>query len=177
MTTIVAVRDGARTWIGSDTLAVRDGIGVDCGPKWVRFGSWAVGVSGDLRAISICAKHAKRLMDDLAGAFNFTERLEALLREYSFDLSPVPDEATPNVAQDMILACPSTAWIIGPCLSIIECPDYWAEGSGGRFALGSMKAMERFRHMKSEDMARIAIETAMQYDTGTGGDIWLEALE
>lgn len=177
MTTIVAIRDGKRTWIGSDMQATRGGTARISGSKWVPFGSWAVGIAGDLRAQSICAKHAKRLLDDLAGAFEFTERLEALLREYSFDLSPAPDDATPNTAQDMILACPNTIWSICADMSIVEIPDYWAEGSGYRFALGAMSAADRFKTIKSEDLARIALETAMKYDTGTGGDIWMDVLE
>lgn len=177
MTTIVAVRDGERTWIGSDTIAVRDGLKVGCGPKWVRFGGYAVGISGDHRVISICAKYSKRLMDDLEGAFDFTERMEALLRDYNVDLSPAPDHAMPNSGQDMILACPSTVWSVGPCFSVIECKDFWAEGSGGRFALGALTALQRFNRMKSEDMARVAVEIGMQHDTATGGEIFLECLE
>ena len=173
----MAARDGDRTWIGSDTMASADGLKLDCGPKWVRFGAYAIGISGDLRTVSNCAKHAKRLMDDLAGAFDFTERLASVLQEYNFDLAPAPQAAPPNTAQDMILAHISTVWSLGPDLSIVECPEFWATGSGGKLALGAMSAMARIKQTTPEDLARIGIETAMQYDPSTGGDIWLEALE
>jgi len=177
MTTIVAVRDGARTWIGSDTQITHGRMRQSCGPKWIRFGSWAVGISGDLRTINLCREYAERMLRDLSGPFEFTQRLHDLAKEFDYDLKPATDSVPPNTAQDVILANPEAAWSVNGDLSIIEIDRWWADGSGRAFALGALTALERFKHIGAEDMARIAIETAMHHDIYSGGSIWTEVLE
>ena len=174
MTTIAAVRDGKRTWIGSDTQAQSDGRLLSVERKWFRFDSWAAGVAGDGRAGCICEAHAKRLFDDLAGAFDFTERFYKLLKEYDFDLSAKRDYTTPNTGQDLVLASPSGLWLIPQCLSIVPV-ERWAEGSGSGFGLGAMHAMREIDD--AERVLHAAPEAAMACDVYTGGEIWTDVLE
>lgn len=177
MTTIVAVRDGKRTWIGSDTQWTGAGVSNFGEPKWVRFGQWAAGISGSLRTLNLVSGNAKRIFDDLDSPLEFTERLRATLKDYDYDIKAVNAGEAPTLDSSMILATPGRFWSICEELSISGHERFWAVGTGYLVALGAMSALDRFKTTKSEDMARIAIETAMQFDTGSGGEVWMDVLE
>lgn len=176
MTTIVAVRDGERTWIGSDTMANHCGTRLDFGPKWARHKNWAVGIAGDARTINIFQHHAERLLSELGGAFEFTQRFHDLLKECGYDLSAADREAPPNTAQDLLLASPAGIWSIPSDMSI-RCVDHWVDGSGRGYGLGAMAAFMRQGGVRGGDMVKAVIEIAMEHDINTGGDIWVECLE
>lgn len=173
MTIICAVHRGDRTWIGSDTLVRRSNIKINNGPKWVRWGKWAVGTAGDLRAVNIFEQKTKRLFDDLQDPFDFSERVRSMLPEYGFDLKPGDMEATPNSAQDMILASSEAIWNVCCDFSIVNVGEYWADGSGMAFALGAMHSV---RQADPETMIRAGLSAAMAFETGCGGDEWVEVL-
>ena len=174
MTTIAAVRDGARTWIGSDTMAKSCGTRLDSGPKWIRFGSWAVGIAGDMRTITLCREHSERLLRDLGGAFEFTNRFRGLLKEFDYDISPAAEQAVPNTMQDMLLASPDNLWSILCDLSIFPV-ERWTDGGGRAYGLGAMYAMRAVDD--GERVLRTALEAGMTYNTGSGGEIWTDVLE
>jgi ATP-dependent protease HslVU (ClpYQ) peptidase subunit len=175
VTTICAVRDGKRTWIGSDTLGSREGLRAVCGHKWVRFGAWAIGHSGDLRALNIMRHHAKRLLDDLDEPFEFTARLMDVLRDCDYDLSAHKGQHTPCTGQSLILANPGNVWRLCDTLSFSPNEHYWADGSGQEYALGAMFAMREIKD--AERVLRAGLAAAMEYDAGTGGEIWTDVLQ
>ena len=178
MTTIVAVRDGKRTWIGLDTQGTRGSLRLVCGPKWVRHGAWAVGHAGDLRVLNIMRHHAKRLLDDLEGPFEFTGRLMDILNECDFKLSPHGNNHAPCTGQDFILANPAVMWRICSSSGFAPNEDFWADGSGQDFALGAMYANRAMRGTDdAERILRVALGAAMTFDTLTGGEVWVEVLE
>ncbi len=168
------MRDGKRTWIGSDTQAEAGGTRLSVEQKWVRFGTWALGIAGDRRVQCICEAHAKRLFDDLPGAFDFTERFYDLLKEYDFDLSPSPGDSCPVTGQNLILANPSELWTVLGCLAPIPV-ELWADGSGRNFGLGAMHAMRGIDD--AERVLKAGLAAAFEYDAGTGGEIWTDVLE
>ena len=175
MTTIVAVRDGARTLIGSDTLGSREGLRAVCGHKWARFGSWAVGSVGDLRTVNIMQHHAKRLLDDLGDPFEFTTRLTDVLKECDYVLSPHDNDHAPCTGQNLILANPTNIWRLCDSLSFAPNEHYWADGSGQEYALGAMYAMREIDD--AERVLKAGLAAAFEYDAGTGGEIWTDVLE
>lgn len=193
MTIIAAIRDplSDTTWIGSDTRGCRGSIYSDVGFKWVRYGEWAVGNSGNLRAQNVMMAHAEELFVGLSGAYLFTTRARRLLKEDGFDRDKY--SFSEDLNQSMILAHPKGLWSIGSDFSIVEVPAgvLWAEGSGREFALGAFHALqatrlgfddmtqfmpESLRTEIGENLVRKSIEAAIAYDTGCGGRVIVEAL-
>ena len=143
MTIICAGHNGKRMWIGSDTLVDSAGTKLYKAFKWVVWGGWAVGVAGESRAQDVLEHHAKKLFDDLSGAFEFAERVRSIFKDHDFDLKPARDnQAPPNSGQWMILAkAPDRLWAIGPDFSILDMGDFAADGSGQAYALGAASVL------------------------------------
>ena len=174
MTTICAVRDGKRTWIGSDTMGQTGGTRIDVGPKWVKSGGWAVGIAGNHRVQTLCESQSAVLFKNLESPFEFTGRFHTLLKEDGFDLSPTKDRANPNTGQDLLLATASGLWLIVADLSVTSV-ERWCEGSGHGYGLGAMFAMREIH--EPERVLRAALAAAFESDAGTGGEIWTDVLE
>ena len=176
MTVLCVVRDGGETWIGSDTQATQNGLVRNVGPKWIMWGPWALGVSGDLRAQNILESCPKRLFDDAAGAFDVSDRIRAIMKEYEFDLAPSEGHAPQNCGQNMILANAESAWSLAADFSFCHIGHYWADGSGKELALGTLHAGAA-ENWKPEKMVERALLVAMEFDNGCGGDKWMRKLE
>lgn len=174
MTTIVAVRDGARTLVGSDTMARSEGTKIAVGAKWVRSGDWAIGIAGSRRTFTICENQSDDLFKNLEGPFEFTQRFRDLLISHDYDLSPSEGRSNPHTGQDLLLANPSGLWLVLSDLSVTPV-ERWAEGSGRYYGLGAMFAMREIDD--ADRVLRAGLEAAMQYDDGTGGEIWTDVLE
>lgn len=174
MTTIIAVRDGARTWIGSDTLACSGKTKIPVGHKWVISDGWAAGIAGSRRTFTLCQHEAAALFKHLEGPFEFTQRFRDLLTENDYDLSPADGRANPQTGQDVLLANPGGLWMVLGDLSVTPV-EYWCEGSGRAYGLGAMHAMRDVHDAQS--VLRAGLEAGMAYDAGSGGEAWTDVLE
>ena len=174
MTTIAAVRDGKRTWIGSDTQGLSAETRIEVGPKWVRYRDWAMAIAGDRSAFNVCEYNAERLLKNLECPYEFTQRFYDLLADHHYDFSPSRDSAAPNCGQDTLLASSSGLWLILKSFSITPM-ERWTEGSGRAYGLGAMFAMREIKD--AERVLRAGLAAGMEYDSGSGGEIWTDVLE
>lgn len=172
MTVIAAIKAGKSTWIGSDTLAVNNGTKFCTGPKWRIANGWAVGAAGDLRTHNLIAVYLGDLTGGLVGAFDFTQRMRGLLERDGYNTDK--EEGPAAWGQQIILAHKGGVWSIGTCFSIVEIPEgeLWADGSGRAYALGAGHVAKG----TSKQRIASAIEAAMRYDSGCGGEVFMAKL-
>lgn len=173
MTVIAAAWDGkGQAVIGSDSIATMDGTQIPSGPKIVRRGKWAAGFAGNRRVWAVAKAHEDRLLDHLAGAYDFTLRMRELLREDDWNADT--EEGPKSYGQQVVLAHPYGVWSISMSFDICEIPAgmVWADGSGRAYALGAGNAVSG----SLEERVRAAIESAVRFDEGCGGAVQMESL-
>lgn len=173
MTIICAMHDSQAecTWIGSDSL-VTDGrtMAPHMPVKWAVGNGWAVGIAGDLRTVNVFKHYADKLFKDLKSPFEFTLRVRKIFDDEGYETAD--GSGAKNYAQDLILANSKGVWAICSMLSVVDIPsmELWADGSGQRFALGAAGALGS---TSPENCVRKAIEMAIRYDAGCGGEPWI----
>lgn len=118
--------------------------------------------------------NAKPLLDDLDGAFDFTDRLKDMFVEDGFNTDS--EEGPKSYGQQVILAHHSCVWSVGVALDIVKIPagEFWADGSGRAYGLGVAAA---FYPGNAEAIVRKAVEVAIRYCDRCGGKPWLHKLE
>ncbi len=178
MTIIAAINDPAKniTWIGSDTMGVYGDVGIDVGSKWARHGKWACGVCGHGRTINLIQHFTEELLSDLEGPMDFSIRLREMLKEDGYQ----GDDSTGagyNFRQGAILASPTEIWCIDHVFGHHERTGdgFWADGSGDHFALGAAYAASQ-RNTPAKKILKFALEAAMKFDVGCGGNLWMARL-
>lgn len=139
--------------------------------KWISWGGWAVGVSGNMRTLNILEANAKRLFDDLGSAFEFTERLRGVMADHGYELPPETDDVAPSTKQEIALANNKSIWSICPALSVFEEGEFYAAGSGAQFGFGAAFAMPS--NTSAEQMVRTAINAACEFDIYSSGGPYL----
>ena len=175
MTVICALHDpdAKCTWIGSDTQSCNGDMRLDVGPKWTRWGAWAVGHAGEHRASNVIAHNAKRLFDDIDGPFTFAERLRSVLEADGFRQDEEPGSKA--FGQSFVLANPSSAWEISPDFAIVEARNRLAAtGSGREVAKGAGHALRN--SVRCDIIVRAAVEAAIALDVNCGGTVYQERL-
>lgn len=183
MTIIAAVTDGLETWIGSDAL-------VSCGDsklpaaeksKWVVCGDRALGTAGWARVQFL-------LRSDLDGFIKVSNRgigpvvgwIKGILDAGGMT---VDQEAGPwNYGNAFLYAEPGRVWDIDSRLAPhpIEPGFLWARGSGEEYAIGAGRAFRRlaegYLRCNLGAMMLSAIEAAIEFDKGCGGEVFCQNL-
>lgn len=170
MSVICALHHDGRTWIGSDTAANDGGLLTQCDPKWTLYGEWAVGAVGSSRTGDLIALNAEALFegDPLK---TFPNKLQEILKEHDFNTDT--EAGSPSYGVNLMLANPSGVWDICSGLSLAKCYGFWAQGSGRSLAIGAAYA----RVLAHPDqIVKLAVEAAIQYDTGCGGKPWVHCV-
>lgn len=172
MTVIAAIHDAGHTWIGSDTQATNCETVVNSARKWHVHNGWAVGSAGSLRTNNLINAHMVDLFTDLDSVFEFTLRMRKLLEDDGYNSDG--DEGPKWWGQQMILVNRSCVWSICSGFSVIEIPEgeLWADGSGRAYPLGAGHAYQG----KPEDRLLHAVNAAIRYDRGCGGEIYTALL-
>lgn len=179
--TVIAAMSSTRsgsTWVGSDTLLLSGNLQLALRPKWIVGHNWAIGIAGHLRTMNVFVHHADDLLQQLPDAFEFTRRARDILNAEGFR-STREEEGPPNLGQMLMLANPGNIWTIGPDFSITPLPGdtLWAEGSGRELAIGAAHALQLSRtEISSQEIVRLAIETAITCDSQCGGTAWITEL-
>ncbi|MGQ9369044.1 hypothetical protein [Azospirillum sp. ST 5-10] len=183
MTIIAAITSPSRqsTWIASDTLLIAGSMRQFGRPKWVVRPPWAAGVAGHLRTINLIEDAADEffggLADGPAGVSEFTRRLRQRLKAEEYrgtEEGPGPLD----FGQAILLARPDGVWAVGCDFSIMPVPaDHLAaEGTGREYAVGAAFALATHAALSRRERLAVAVETAMAFDIGCGGEVWLHEL-
>ncbi|MGI9507334.1 MAG: hypothetical protein ACR2RE_30190 [Geminicoccaceae bacterium] len=173
--------DGPTVWIGSDTQATdTQGDVNETGPKFSVHDGWAIGVAGCHFTANLIAAEIGGLVAGLTDvrspAWEFTGRLSQLFRDY--DYTPKEqDTGSPQWGGWYILAGHGRVWALDSCLSPLEYHhgQLVARGSGMDFARGVGFAM-RQSDMPPSEIVGLGIEAAIAFDSGCGGNVWVERL-
>jgi len=157
------------TWIGSDSLAIDSyGRKIKIESKFVVYGQWAVGVTGNMRLTDILANNADEMFHRLDGPNDFIDRLIAVMKRHDFDMSPASNSCAPNGGQELLLARAGyDPWVILGDFSVYSDGRFAAHGSGSDYAMGA--------YFGCRDIEK-AIEAAIKYDSKCGGEVWIHRL-
>jgi ATP-dependent protease HslVU (ClpYQ) peptidase subunit len=174
MTTICALREPGRgVWIASDSMATNNETKILGVEKWIVREPWAIGFAGDARTGHLAAHNADAILDNPTSAWQVSNRIREVLRAdgYSHDGS---DYGAQNYGQSMIIAHYSGVWRVDCCFSATALQDgqFWADGSGRRYALGAAHALMATAGVAAETVIRSAVAAAIKYDSGSGGEIF-----
>lgn len=180
MTIICALSDRitGEVWLGcNDGTMVGETRLPSVMSKWLRFGDWALGVSGIGLAYNVLEMSAEKFPLDAQSPLDVILHIKTAFAD--FDLGNKEDG---EVALSYDLSCllahgDGRVWDMDLRLATDEVPagTLWARGSGMDFALGADFPLRQGEH-SSEDRVRNAVEAAIFYDTGCPGQAIVERL-
>lgn len=180
MTTIAVVRKDARIAIAADTLT-KWGSGKESADYIVNHGK-ILHIGESYLAVAGCASFKQVLGDYFSGArrhttslnsvaeiFQTWQRLHLALKEQYF-LRPEEDDedSLESSRMDVLIANPYGIFGVSGHRTVQEFSRFYAFGSGTDVALGAMYAAYGSPDFSAEDVARLAIEAAAEFDDGTG---------
>jgi ATP-dependent protease HslVU (ClpYQ) peptidase subunit len=178
LTIVCAIHAADGVWIGSDSRCT-DGGRIVPGdyPKWLRKGGLWFGVAG-WAALMPILEGAELPAEPVAA---YLELRHILAREGwkspEFDMGS--RGGPPMYGFDLLIASPAGVWNCDGDGSIIKAPEgeFVAIGSGSSYAYGAWHALhDRWVSNDSDAQLNYAIEAAIRYDTGCGGEIFVKRL-
>lgn len=180
MTTILAVTDGHRAWIGSDTrIGNEDRFFDSGGPKWIVSDKrdWAMGVAGYPGEQQALAGY----VDVLRGCsdFDLPTEIRACLSERGWTPKRAGDGGLPHGGSTFIIATPCRVIMLGVDFTIIPIDTgvLAADGSGHEYALGAWHALTAGAPgVETAERVNTCLATAMALDPYSGGKAWTEVL-
>jgi ATP-dependent HslUV protease, peptidase subunit HslV len=92
----------------------------------------------------------------------------ALKKQYFLDPNENQDDAFESTRMDVLIANPSGIFGVSAHRAVQQFSKFYAYGSGSQHALGAMYALHSELGRSAEDIARVGIESAAEFDTGTG---------
>ena len=175
MTIICALhKPGYGTVIGSDThetygcaaLPLLEG-------KWVIGSHWAAGVCGNAKAFDLIEVNARELLSPDITPYAFSSKYFALLREDGWE--PIKGQGNPiRFNARIILASAREIYDISDD-GHVRRGEWVATGCGEEFATGAAHVL-RLQNASPEMVVRTAVNTAIQFSTGCGGEAWIQSL-
>lgn len=179
--------ESGETWIGCDSrVSADDGILFPGDhAKIMRIGRWVIGHAGDQVAFSVL----KRLQRDTGNAgaafadpgFQAEDAAE-LLRNHLMMAGFIrrPNDHMCDLGQHFLLARPEGLWEIDSAFGVRHIADGFAAiGSGCDFASGAVAALRHadvIQTFSIDDLLRIAMEAACEFDSACGGEIVVEQI-
>lgn len=179
MTTIAVVRKNGYAAIAADTLT-KWGSGKESAQyianhdKIVRCGDTFLAASGSATFKMIMRDHFSRprarvRFDDPITIFRSWQAFHGVLKDrYFLNTATEKDDALESSRFDVLLANPHGIFGVGAHRTVQEYVKFYAIGSGTDCALGAMYAAYDDPRRSAEDLARLAIEAAAQFDDATG---------
>jgi ATP-dependent HslUV protease subunit HslV len=186
MTTIVVVRKNGRACIAADTLSswgstLQSSAYLAGNSKIVKVGDTYIGISGT-------ATHKFVIESYFAGCENYSfkgkqdifetwrEFHKSLKEDYYLKPGDDKDDIYETSHMHVLIANPSGIFGVYAWRSVDEYKKFWAFGSGTDYALGALHCSYD-RYDKPEDIARVAVETAAEFDNGTGLPVTMHSVE
>lgn len=181
MTIICALDTGNGIIIGSDTqsIAMGDfgGRRMTHGPKWTVSKPWALGVAGQSRMQCLIQRNMADIIQAVPSALEVCDRLQDMFSRYGVNASS--QIGALDCGSNFILASPHGVYDIDSCLSVRKAAvgELIASGSGASYALGAAHALETVDDITAHGIVKRSLEAAIAFDTGCGGEPWLQTLE
>ena len=179
MTIICAIHDASlnETWIGCNDLAtIGDSPAPGSDSKWLKFGDWAIGVSGDESVygqyLLLAQENFPRATSSVLEVFEF---MRATYDKYNLGQQKGNDTAMSYGVDGILVHASGKIWDFDYTLALSEVPAgrLWGCGSGVDYALGADHVMAQGDYGPRERVLK-AVETAIALDIGCPGKPLIE---
>lgn len=185
MTVIVGLIDNETVYMGADTLMVN---GFDTShlapsvPKVFHRGPFLIGVTGMLRALQLVQFRLNPVIETKPGGdiefmvTDFVDELRRVLKEggSAHEENGIEHTGDRDDYSRFLVGYRGHLYNVGPDYHVRESTDDFAAiGSGEDFALGSLHSTQG---INPESRVTLAIEAAMRFNAGCGGDVRIELL-
>lgn len=110
------------------------------------------------------------LLDNIADIFRFGLELHRKLKDEYF-LRPEDDEDFETFHGDILIANPKGIFGLSSYRYVQEYSKFYANGSGGDFALGAMYAVYKDETKSAEEIAEIGVRAGTEFDDGSAAPI------
>ncbi len=186
MSTIVIVRKNGKAVIGADTLTT-------CGntkesaeyvrnhQKILTFKENFIGISGSASlqvAVGDFLTRQKKIrsLGNIQDIFRFGLELHKALKDEYF-LLPDDEEDFETFHGDMLIANRKGIFGLSSYRFVQEYTKFYANGSGGDFALGAMFAVYKEEDMSAREIAEIGALAGAEFDDGSSAPLTFHELE
>ncbi|MBF2760526.1 MAG: hypothetical protein ISN28_09700 [Ectothiorhodospiraceae bacterium AqS1] len=187
MTIAIAVRKGLQIALASDSQTslgeMRIPAADNSSPKFIPVGKAHIADAGLALYANILPEVISRLrkapsFDSEANVFKFFSGFWKELQKYHY-IKPQPDghnSPFANLYNDFLVASPQGIFRVAPDLTVLRYERYCAIGSGEHLALGAAHILYESQ-ADAKEIARRAVEAAIEHDTGCGAPIHEVLLE
>ena len=188
MTTIAVVRKNGYAAIAADTMT-KWGSGKETADyivnhsKIFRVGTSFLGVTGNATFQAILRDYFSRprvyaRFDSPIEIFKTWQKLHSILKQdYYLVAGHGEDDAIESSRMDVLIVNAAGIFGVAAHRTVQEFSKFYAFGSGGDVALGVMYALYADRARSAEDIARLAIEGAAEFDDSTGAPVMSYAVK
>jgi ATP-dependent HslUV protease, peptidase subunit HslV len=178
MTTIAVVKKDGIAAIAADTLtkwgsAKESAAYITNHEKILRVGDSYLAITGSATFKMVLKDYFESATDVRLSTtpeiFRTWNRLHSALKERYF-LMPEEDkeDALESSRMDVLIANPRGIFGVSGHRTVQEFSRFYAYGSGSDYALGALYSAYELKGRSAEELARHAIETANEFDDGTG---------
>ncbi len=179
MTTIAVVRKNGYVAIAADTMT-KWGAGKETAEyvvnhqKTFKVGDTVVAITGNTTFKAMLADYFERpkvvaQFDSVHNIFKTWQTLHAVLKdEYFLNASAGSDDPVESTRVDVLLANKHGIFGVAAHRTVQEFSKYYAFGSGADYAMGSLFATYKDKNRDAEDLAKLAVEAAAEFNDGTG---------
>ena len=188
MTTIAVVRKNGYAAIAADTMT-KWGSGKETAEyivnhgKIFRVGETYLGATGNATFQAILRDYFSRSrvyarFDTTLEIFKTWQKLHAVLKhDYYLVPGHGEDDAIESSRMDVLIANARGIFGVAAHRTVQEFAKFYAFGSGGDVAMGAMYATYSDVRRSAEDIARLAIEAAAEFDDSTGPPVEVETVK
>jgi ATP-dependent HslUV protease subunit HslV len=179
MTTIAVVRKKGYVAIAADTMT-KWGTGRETADyivnhqKTFKVRDTVVAITGNTTFKAMLADYFARpkveaRFDNVHNIFRTWQTLHAVLKdEYFLNAGAGNDDPVESTRVDVLLANKHGIFGVAAHRTVQEFSRFYAFGSGADYAMGAMYATYEDKHRDAEDIAKLAVEAAAEFNDGTG---------
>jgi ATP-dependent protease HslVU (ClpYQ) peptidase subunit len=179
MTTIAVVRKNGHVAIAADTMT-KWGSGKETAEyvvnhhKTFKVRDTVIAITGNTTFKAMLADYFSRpkavaRFDTVHNIFKTWQTMhEVLKEEYFLNAGVGSDDAVESSRMDALLANKHGIFGVAAHRTVQEFTKYYAFGSGADYAMGSMFSTFNDKNRGAEDIAKLAVEAAAEFNDGTG---------
>ena len=186
MSTVVVVRKAKQICIAADTQTsygdlVQPAAYLKDMTKILRVGDTYIGLVGSSSHVTVLQHYFARRkktasFKDCKSIFNVWLELHAALKaQFHLNSQDEKDDPYETTRISALLANPHGIFGVYPMREVDEYTKFWAKGSGDEYALGAMHACYS-RLKTAEEIARVGVEAAAEFDSGTALPLTLHSI-
>jgi ATP-dependent protease HslVU (ClpYQ) peptidase subunit len=179
MSTVTVVKKGKSVAIAADTLgkwgnAMEPAEYIANHEKIFRVGASYLGVAGPGVAQQVLQDYFSRqkktpALDSPESIFKTWVRLHRDLKDrYNLRPEEQDDDSYESSRMEVLIMNPSGIFGVDPFRTVQVFTRFYAYGSGNQFAMGAMAALYKTPDLSAEEIAKLGVEAAAEFDDGTG---------